>query len=148
MSMHAHTRADVVPLPILLWSTGVWWILAMDGRRMRLLVREGRNGAFHEAIQPLAEEDERPVAAIGSGPRHARFETLERAFVERVARRLERFAQRDAFDHLAVFAAPAALGVLRGALGAGALRRLRFSEAVEIVDEPLGRILERIGLQA
>ena len=134
-----------IPLPILLWATGVWWVVAVDGGKVRLFVREGRNGDFQARDELLADEDGRAIAPVDSGHHHGRYEKTERQFVERVAHRLEQLAAERRFDHLAVFAAPIAMGVLRSAMGPMTASRLRFSKAADIVGEPTRKILERLG---
>lgn len=146
--MRSTTRSQAaalqIPLAILLNATGVWWVVAMDGRKVRLFVREGRNGDFTERDDLLTGEDGHPLEPVESGHHHGRYEKTERQFVERVARRLETLASEERFDHLAVFAAPIALGVLRPAMGPKTVSRLRFSRPADIVGEPTRAILERL----
>lgn len=137
--------AQQIPLPILLWATGSWWVVAMDGGQARLFVRQGRNSAFAEHSELLADEHGRPIEPVEGGHHHGRYEKTERQFVQHIARRLETLASQGRFDHLAVFAAPIALGVLRPAMGPMTVSRLRYSNAADIVGEPTRHILERLG---
>lgn len=140
---HSHTTPDL-PLPILLlWTEGVWWVLAIDGGQARLFVRKGKRSEFAEMSNLIADEHGARIEPRNHGHHHGRYEQTERQFAQQVARRVETCAAREAFDHLALFAAPATLGVFRQAMGPKTLARLRHEEALDIVGEPTARILER-----
>lgn len=132
-------------LSLLLSTDGVWWAVVMDGRNARLFVREHRRAPFLECVDALAVDAEGdPIESRDTGHHHGRYEQTERQFVERIARNLERHAKADAFDHLIVFAAPIALGVLRGALGPHTTGRLRASTAKDLTGFSAARIVERL----
>ena len=120
-------------LGLMLSTSGVWWAVVLDGHHARLFVREHRRAPFRESADALALDAEgAPVEPRETGHHHGRYEQIERQFVGRIARNLERHAKADAFDHLSVFAAPIALGVLRGVLGPHTTDRLRKSIAEDL----------------
>ncbi len=132
-------------LSLLLSAHGVWWVLVLDGRTARLLARHGGRDRFEELPGvPTADRDGSPIEPVESGHHHGRYEKTERQFVERIAARLEDHASHSAFDHLAVFAAPTALGVLRPALGTQTAARLRHVEAKDLTRESLANLRHRL----
>lgn len=143
MTSATHPRPEA-SLPIMLTEPGVWWVLVMDGRRYRLLVRDGLHARFEEHPERLADAEGHTPAPKESGHHHGRYEKTERQFVEDVARRIEGHAKAGDFDHLGVFAAPIALGVLRPALGAHTVERLRFAEDRDLSGLSLKDLRERL----
>ncbi len=132
-------------LGLRLTANGVWWVVVMDGRRARLLVREHRRASFLESVDALTiDADGEAIRPHETGHHHGRYEQTERKFVERIARNLERRAKQDAFDHLIVVAPPAALGVLREALGPHTRDRLRESVPKDLSGLPARHIVERL----
>ncbi len=130
-------------IPLLLSEPGAWWIIVMDGRRVRLLTREGLHGRFEEQTERLHDGQGAP-AVHESGHHHGRYEQTERQFVQDIARRLEVHAKAGDFDHLGVFAAPIALGVLRPEFGSHTLKRLAFAEARDLTRLSVAELRERL----
>lgn len=138
----AHPKPEA-SIPLLLSEPGVWWVVVMDGRRVRLLTREGLHGRFEEHTDRLNDSKGAPEAR-DSGHHHGRYEQTERQFVQDIARRLESHAKAGEFDHLGVFAAPIALGVLRPELGSHTLKRLAFAEARDLTRLSVAELRERL----
>jgi protein required for attachment to host cells len=139
---------------------GPTWFLVADGRRARMLIEPRRGAQLEEPddwVMEIGPEDtydiqDRPPRSferVGQG-RHAMdggrnlHEAEEEKFLKRVVSRIVDAEKRGAFTHLAIAAAPRALGLLRNYLPAGVRERLRAAIAQDIVSETPAALRKRL----
>jgi protein required for attachment to host cells len=135
-------------------------VLAADGRQARFFVEERRGAGLREQTDwamSLSAEDrydpqDRPARAfdrVGPG-RHGMegdrdlHDREEINFLTRLAERLNAAHKAGAFDALAVFAPPAALGRLRAMMAGDVRQRVTQEEGKDVVRETPAQIAQRL----
>lgn len=133
-------------------------ILVADGGRARGLAEHRRHGPLEERADWAIEAPEserrghgKPGGATTSpGSRRSNVhdvspaDVAETRFLTKLAADLERAATAGQFDHLVMIAPPRALGILRGALGPQASRRLEASDPHDRLTETATDIRARL----
>lgn len=122
---------------------GVTWVVVFDGREARTYAERVRHGPLKaEPRGYLAtSHGDRPHAPSQGATVHDRMgagrhgvgdegpeDRAERRFLARLADLLGRAAEAGRYDHLALFATPRPLGILKAELPPAAARRLQLAE--------------------
>lgn len=135
----------------------VYWIVAANAERCRVLEERERGGELHEvrlyergAAEERHARHEKAVQGqkFGFGRPTVNEQDFqkeaERRFLARCAHELDLAAVKNEYEGLIILAPPTALGMLRKELGPGAQRRLELTEACECVEEKPDQLRQRV----
>jgi len=140
-------------------------VLVADGERARLFEERRRAGPLAEVSSQLGDlSPSGPMSSGHSGRVFDRFghsshttggpgprEKREKAFIKRLAERIDAIAASGDFDELVVMAPPHALGQLRQAFKPGTARRLKAAEPhnrLDCLPEEIAAVLRDLRLRS
>jgi protein required for attachment to host cells len=133
------------------------WVVIADGTGARVFEERYRLGPLTERadLALVSQEDRHRTAPAGSVVDRGGFgrhttttvdpaDRAEKRFLTHLAALLDAAALAHSFEHLAIFAPPRALGVLRAALSAATLRRIELCDPHERRGEDAAALQARL----